>query len=152
MALLCRVLGVSVSAYYAWRKRRPSRRQQVGTLTIQGNVTISPTGVITLHVLGGASELQDRLVVSGTVNLAGELVINFGNGYAPKQGDQLALIQANTFNGAPQQVVITGLEPGFEFEIPAPGGVFTLIALNDGVPTTTVSGASLYLPLVTRSY
>lgn len=28
MTLLCRVLDVSVSAYYAWRKRQPSRRQQ----------------------------------------------------------------------------------------------------------------------------
>ena len=28
MALLCRVLDVSVSAYYAWRKCQPSRRQQ----------------------------------------------------------------------------------------------------------------------------
>lgn len=28
MALLCRVLDISVSAYYAWRKRQPSRRQQ----------------------------------------------------------------------------------------------------------------------------
>lgn len=28
MTLLCRVLEVSVSGYYAWRKRQPSRRQQ----------------------------------------------------------------------------------------------------------------------------
>lgn len=125
---------------------------QVGTLTIQGNVTISPTGVITLNVLGGTADLQDRLVVSGTVNLAGDLAINFGNGYAPTQGDQLALIQAVVINGAPQNVVISGLEPGFEFEITAPGGVLTLTALNDGVPTTTATGASIYLPLVTRSY
>ena len=126
--------------------------QQTGAITIQGNLTISPTGVITLHVLGDTAELQDRLVVSGTVTLDGDLALNFGNGYAPRQGDQLALIQANTINGAPQQVVITGLEPGFEFDLAAPGGVLTLTALNDGVPTTTATSASIYLPLVTRSY
>ncbi|HAJ38117.1 MAG TPA: hypothetical protein DCL15_20795 [Chloroflexi bacterium] len=125
---------------------------QVGTLTIQGNVTISPTGVITLHVLGGTADLQDRLVVSGTVNLAGDLAIHFGNGYAPKQGDQLALIQATTINGAAQNVVITGLEPGFDFTLAAPGGVLTLTALNDGVATTPASGAAIFLPLVTKSW
>lgn len=124
--------------------------QQTGALTIQGNLTISPTGVITLHVLGGTAELQDRLVVSGTVNLAGDLALNFGNGYAPRQGDQLALIQANTINSAPQNVVITGLAPGFQFDLAAPGGVLTLTARNDGVPTTTAPDSSIFLPLVTK--
>lgn len=125
---------------------------QVGALTIQGNLTISPTAVISLNVLGGTADLQDRLIVSGTVALGGDLAINFGNGYAPKQGDQLTLIQANTINGAPQQVVITGLAPGFKFDLAAPGGVLTMTALNDGVPTTPATGASIYLPLVTRGY
>jgi hypothetical protein len=123
---------------------------QVGTLTIQGNVTISETGVITLHVLGGTADLQDRLVVSGTVNLGGDLALNFGNGYAPQQGDQLALIQANVVNGAPQQVEIAGLAPGFEFTLAAPGGVLTLTALNDGAPTTQPLAQPVFLPFVQR--
>lgn len=133
-------------------QRTGAATHQVGTLTIQGNVTISETGVITLNVLGGTAALQDRLVVSGTLNLAGDLALNFGNGYAPKQGDQLALIQASTVSGAAQNVKITGLEPGFEFDLAAPGGVLTLTAKNDGVPTTTTTGASIFLPLVTRTY
>jgi|GEM_PF-2401697 len=125
---------------------------QVGTLTIQGNVTISETGVITFHVLGGTADLQDRLVVTGTLTLGGDLAISFGNGYAPKQGDEVALIQASTVSSTPQNVVITGLEPGFEFDLTTSGGVLTLTALTDGVATTPVPGTAIYLPLVTRAY
>jgi len=130
-------------------QRTADAPHQVGTLTIQGNVTISPTGVITLNVLGGTADLQDRLVVSGTANLTGDLALNFGNGYAPKQGDQLALIQANVVTGAPQ-VLLSGLAPGFEFTLAAPGGVLTLTALNDGVPTTQPLAQPVFLPFVQR--
>lgn len=131
-------------------QRSDQATHQVGALTIQGNVTISETGVISMSLLGPTSDLQDRLVVSGTLNLNGDLAFNFGNGYAPKQGDQLALIQANTVNGAPQNVVITGLEPGFEFTLATPSGVLTLTALNDGVPSTQREQYTLYLPIVQR--
>jgi hypothetical protein len=125
---------------------------QVGTLTIQGNVTISPTGVITMHLMGNTPDLQDRLVVSGTVNLGGDLTLNFGNGYAPKQGDRLALIQADAVTGSPANVVITGLADGFDFDLATAGGVLTLVALNDGVPTTEGGTSTIYLPMVQRPY
>ena len=122
--------------------------QEVGTLTIQGNLTVSETGFITLHVLGGTADLQDRLVVSGTAALHGQMALNFGNGYAPQQGEQLTLIQATSVTGAPQAVVITGLAPGFEYDLNVAGGVLTLTALNDGVPTTQVFAPRIYLPLI----
>lgn len=125
--------------------------QGVGTLRIQGNLTISETGVITLHVLGGTADLQDHLQVTGTVALHGQLEIDFGNGYAPRQGDKLVLIQATTVTGAPQAAVITGLEAGFEFDLDLAGGVLMLTALNDGVSTTQSAAPSLYLPLILRS-
>jgi hypothetical protein len=132
------------------QQRAAVAAQQVGTLTIQGNLKVSETGVITLHLLGGTAELQDRLVVSGAANLGGPLALNFANGYAPKQGDQLALIQATAFTGAAPQVLLSGLEPGFEFTLAAPGGVLTLTALNDGVPTTQPLAQPVFLPLVQR--
>ncbi len=131
-------------------QRSGDASHQVGALTIQGNVTISPTAVITLHVLGPTSDLQDRLVVSGTVTLAGDLALNFGNGYAPKQGDRLALIQASAVTGAPQRVVISGLEPGFQHTLDVTGGALTLVALNDGSSTTRPATRALYLPLIRR--
>ncbi len=132
------------------QQRADAASHQVGTLTIQGNLTVSETGVITLHVLGGTADLQDRLVVSGTANLGGQVALNFGNGYAPKQGDQLALIQAATVTGAPQAVIIAGLAPGFQFDLDVVGGTLTLVALNDGVPTTQPLAQPVFLPLVQR--
>ena len=111
---------------------------------------MSETGVITLHVLGGTADLQDRLVVSGTAALHGPIALNFSNGYAPKQGDQLVLIQAAAVTGAPQAVSITGLAPGFDSELNVVGGTLTLVALNDGVATTQALAQSVFLPLVQR--
>jgi hypothetical protein len=133
-------------------QRAMAATDQVGTLTIQGNVTISETGVLSLRLLGSTPDLQDRLVVTGTVNLAGDLALDFGNGYAPKQGEQLALIQANAVTGTPADVVINGLADGFDFDLDAVGGVLNLIALNDGVPTTTGGTRTIYLPVVQKPY
>ncbi len=133
------------------QQRAAAASHQVGTLTIQGNLTVSETGVITLHVLGATANLQDRLVVSGAAALHGQIALNFGNGYAPKRGDRLALIQAQTITGAPQEVLISGLAPGFDYDVDVTSGVLTLVALNDGTPTTQETTQPLYLPLIQRS-
>jgi len=121
---------------------------EVGTLTIQGNLTVSTTGVITLHVLGPTPDRQDRLEVSGALTLDGDLAIHFGDGYAPKRGDRLALIQAASISGTPRSVIISGLEPGFEADLDVSGGSVTLVARNDG--QATAGSHSLYLPAVQR--
>jgi len=130
-------------------QRSAALAQQTGTLTIQGNVTVSTTGVITLHVLGATAAVQDRLVVSGALTLDGDLAINFGNGYAPKQGDQFLLIQATTLVGTPRSVTIGGLEPGFDYDLDVSGGTLHLTALNDGQAVETEQ--SLYLPMIRRT-
>ncbi|MEZ4832258.1 MAG: hypothetical protein R2873_09715 [Caldilineaceae bacterium] len=133
-------------------QRSAEATQQVGTLTVQGNVTISETGVITMHVLGATPDLQDRLVVTGTVNLGGQLAIAFDNGYAPKQGDELTLIQATAVTGRPDNIVITGLADGFDFDLADVGNVVVLTAKNDGVPTTGSGARTIYLPMVQNEY
>lgn len=45
---------------------------------------------------------------------------------------------------------MTDPEPGFEFDLAASGGVLTLTALNDGVPTTRPANRAIYLPLIRR--
>jgi hypothetical protein len=132
------------------QQRTAAAAHLVGALTIQGNLTVSETGVITLHVLGGTADLQDRLVVTGTAALHGPVALNFANGYAPQQGDQLPLIQAAAVTGAPQEVIISGLAPGFESELNVVGGTLTLVASNDGVATTQALAQPVFLPLVQR--
>ena len=60
---------------------------QPGALNIGGNVSISPTAVITLDVIGKTPSLYDRLIITGTAKLGGKFVLNFGDGFAPQQGD-----------------------------------------------------------------
>jgi hypothetical protein len=64
---------------------------------------------------------------------------------------RLALIQAQTITGAPQEVLISGLAPGFDYDVDVTSGVLTLVALNDGTPTTQETTQPLYLPLIQRS-
>lgn len=89
-------------------------------------------------------------MVSGTASLGGRLTLNFGNGYAPKQGDRLPLIEAATFTGALDEAAITGLAPGFQHTLDTTGGSLTLVALNDSVPATRPASRMLYLPLLRR--
>ena len=133
-------------------QRSTQATHQVGTLTIQGNVTISETGIITLNLQGGTPDLQDRLVVTGTVNLAGQLTLNFSNGYAPKQGDKFTLIQATAITGLPDDVVLTGLDGTLDFGLDIINGVLTFTAYSDGVPATEGGARTIYLPMVVRPY
>ena len=52
----------------------------------------------------------------------GDLALNFDNVYAPKPGDQSALIQAGAVTGAPESVKFRGLEPGFQHTLNFIGG------------------------------
>lgn len=122
-------------------------QQSVGTLTIEGDLTISSTGVITLELLGASAALQDRLVVSGAAVVEGTLALNFANGYAPRQGEELALIEAATLTGTPQSVVISGLAEGFSYEFVEEANGLRLVALNDGIPTTQAQ-RTIYLPQI----
>ena len=122
---------------------------QPGVLNIGGNVSISPTAVITLDVIGNTPSLYDRLIITGTAKLGGKLVLNFGNGFAPKQGESYNFMQAGAFASAFQTTTIAGLAPGFTYTLSATGGALNLVALNDGVPTTQAS-RRVYLPLIRR--
>ena len=72
--------------------------------------------------------------------------LDFGNGYAPNQGDAFTFLTATGgVTGTFDSVTISGLMPGFEYELSYVGGQLVLEALNDGVPLRRV-----YLPLVAR--
>ncbi len=121
----------------------------IGVLTIQGSLIVSETGEIALDLSGATADLQDGLVVTGTAVLNGRLVLNFGNGYAPRTGDELLLMQAGTFSGTPSEIIINGLEDGFEYALDFSGGRLMLTALNDGV-VSQPSVQRVFLPLGLR--
>jgi uncharacterized protein with beta-barrel porin domain len=129
---------------------RASAATGTGVLTVQGNVTISETGELLLHLLGATTVEQDRLLVQGTAVVEGRLMLNFANGYAPQKDDEFTLIAADSLSGTPLEVVITGLEDGFAYDLDLRGGTLTLTALNDGISTTEPVAQAIYLPLVVR--
>ena len=120
---------------------RPGRANETetpppGVLRFDGNLQLGPTGVIRVEVRGAEPGNQTRLEVLGTATLNGRLELNFSNGYAPRQGDQLRFITAKGgVNGGFAGVTLAGLAPGFEYDLDASGGEVRLTALNDAVVT-----------------
>mgnify|MGYP001004540270 FL=1 len=116
------------------------------TLTITGTLTISPTGQLAIPVTGSGAGQYGSLGVTGATILDGVLALAFRGGYAPSQGDTFTFLTATGgVTGAFDSVAISGLAPGFEYEVTLVDGQLVLEALNDGVPLGRV-----FLPLVVR--
>lgn len=80
------------------------------------------------------------LEFEGDGEVAGNLVVQFRNGFAPRQGDAIELVKAGgTLGGSFANVEIRGLAPGAQFDTSAAGGTLTAVALNDTVALPTVS-------------
>jgi probable HAF family extracellular repeat protein/T5SS/PEP-CTERM-associated repeat protein len=117
-----------------------------GTLVISGTLTIGSTGRLEIPLIGSAPGQYGSLMVTGAVTLDGVLALDFSQGYAPHQGDTFTLLTATGIvNGAFDRVEISGLAPGFEYELTILDGQVTLEALNEGIPLRTI-----FLPLVRR--
>jgi hypothetical protein len=113
-----------------------------GTLQVAGTVTLEDTATLALELAGPDTTQQGRLRViaahgmSGFATLAGTLRLDFTNGHAPQTGDTFLLLDAASTTGSFAATEVTGLEPGWLFEIHVVGGTVVLNSLSDGVPTT----------------
>jgi probable HAF family extracellular repeat protein/T5SS/PEP-CTERM-associated repeat protein len=116
------------------------------TMAISGTLTIGPTGRLNIPLTGSTPGQYGSLVITGTATLNGMLALDFSNRYAPSEGDAFTLLTATgLINGAFDNVEISGLAPGFEYELTIINGQVTLEALNDGVPPRAT-----FLPLIVR--
>ena len=116
------------------------------TMVITGTLTISPTGRLEIPLVGSSPGQYGSLAVTGSAALDGVLALDFSQGYAPKQGDTFTFLTATGgTSGTFDSVEISGLAPGFEYELTIVDGQVTLEALNDGEPLRVV-----FLPLVVR--
>ncbi|NNJ12244.1 hypothetical protein EKD04_018095 [Chloroflexales bacterium ZM16-3] len=117
------------------------------TLTISATVEISDTAIISLDI--HAPDSYDQIEFTGPTKLGGQIVLNFGEGFAPQQGDVFTFIRADGATGTFAKVIVTGLAEGFAFNLTTTNGEVTLTALNDGVATTQKT-QTVFLPLVRR--
>jgi T5SS/PEP-CTERM-associated repeat protein len=122
------------------------------TLTVNGDYQQLNGGLLQIAIAGKTMPEFDHLNATGhiTLDMGSKLELDFINGFAPKMGDKFDFLQSGdaVITDNFSEVVITGLEPGFQFVL-APDGVgsFGLVALNDGVPTT-VPEPSTYAMLI----
>ena len=121
---------------------------QPGVLTVNGGLTLGSSGRLHLDLVGPGQ--YDQVVISGTVQLDGTLILAFGEGYAPKAGDLFQFVQADSAAGAFDSVTVTGLAAGWQYTINTSGGVTTLTSTNAGVATTSPTPRTVYLPAIRR--
>jgi probable HAF family extracellular repeat protein/T5SS/PEP-CTERM-associated repeat protein len=120
-------------------------QDETATLAISGTLTIGPSGRLAIPLIGNSAGQYGSLSITGTANLAGVLALDF-QGFAPQQGDTFTFLAATEgISGAFDSAEISGLAPGFEYELAIVDGQVMLEALNDGVPLGRV-----FLPLVVR--
>jgi T5SS/PEP-CTERM-associated repeat protein len=105
-----------------------------GMLTIEGNYIQGDTGKLALEIADSTAGQFDALKVLGNSTIGGELMLEFIDGFAPRQGDQFQFLDVSgTLNGQFGEVEIINLAPGFQFDVRRDGGNMTMVALNDGV-------------------
>ena len=119
----------------------------VGLANLIGNLLLENAGgSVILDAMGLAQGQYGQLDITGSAAFHGVIVLDFIDGFAPKQGDVFDLINitgSSDFSG--NTIEIEGLQPGFEYSVSFSDGEFTLTALNNGIPATTPEPSTFIL-------
>ena len=90
--------------------------ESAGKLKISGNYTQGSDGKLTIELGGTTQDSQyDRLQVTGTANLDGELHVEFIDGFVPRLGQQFVILTAGSVNGEFSKV--TGPVSGGRYQV-----------------------------------
>jgi autotransporter-associated beta strand protein/T5SS/PEP-CTERM-associated repeat protein len=96
-----------------------------GTLTINGDLTLSSTAVSNFEINGTAPGLFDRIDGVNSMTFGGTL--NLTTGYAPALGDSVQLFSASTYSGTFSSITGTNLGGGLSWIFDAANGTITVI-------------------------
>jgi T5SS/PEP-CTERM-associated repeat protein len=119
-----------------------------GILTVEGEFTHEPIGLLVIEIGGTAPGQFDVLNVIGNASIAGDLELAFIDGFAPRKGDRFDFLPVSgTFTGDFANVTVLNLEPGFQFNLVFEDGRQTLVALSDGVFVPEPAAAWLIVPI-----
>jgi T5SS/PEP-CTERM-associated repeat protein len=112
--------------------------QSPGLARIEGDFEQEAGAETEMEIAGlTPGALHDRLEVTGAVQLNGKLSVAFINGFAPRAGQTFELLAAGSLTGNFTEVLVTGLQPGFQHELTIANNRVQFAALNDGVATTS---------------
>lgn len=84
----------------------------IGTINVNGDYTQSGTGALELQLGGTASDKFDRLTVSGTATLGGNVNVAYANGFVPVAGDKFAVVTHQTRSGQFTKINAAALPAG----------------------------------------
>jgi T5SS/PEP-CTERM-associated repeat protein len=105
-----------------------------GMLTFEADFVQTATAVLHIEVAGTAPGLFDLVEITGDATLGGTLLLEFIDGFAPRQGDEFKFLDVGgALSGAFDGVKVRNLLPGFQFDLRPDAGGLTIVALNDGV-------------------
>lgn len=71
-----------------------------GLLTIDGDLTLSPQGTLILEVGGDALGQFDQISILGDIELAGNLIVRFLDGWKPTSGEPFPMLTAHRVIGS----------------------------------------------------
>jgi probable HAF family extracellular repeat protein len=117
-----------------------------GTLLVRGAYVQGAGAMLEIPLAGPDTTQQGRLRVrpvpgepalDGSAALDGRLLLFFQEGYAPQAGDDFEILDATAVSGDFDEVIVFGLEPGWEFEVEITGGGVVVHSLSEGYPTAT---------------
>ncbi len=112
-----------------------------GLITLFGNYTQSMDGVLKIELGGLTAGTQfDQLVINGSVNLAGDLLVTLIDPFSPQAGDQFAVLtytaRINQFNAITLPALAGGLEweteysdTGLSVKVKGPEQVYVFLPL-----------------------
>jgi len=111
----------------------PGAEASVATrFTTTGDLNQAAGTTIAIKVYSGSN---DRLVIGGTANLAGELVVELMPEYVPQDGDTFTLVQADVVVGDFSSVTVVGAPDDFDADV----------QINDGNAVLTLTDAAVVL-------
>jgi fibronectin-binding autotransporter adhesin len=84
-----------------------------GILNVTGNIPLtSSTSALQIGLAGNEPGVnQDQLIVSGSANLGGNLVIDLANGFEPEAGQDFTVLRAASVNNEFSSVQLSGTDP-----------------------------------------
>jgi len=108
---------------------------EMTSLAVTGDLTQSSSGGTSLDVWGADAGLFNTINISGTVDMNGDLTVNFVNGFVPQIGATFNFVSAASGTYTFHTIVVTGLPSGADWQQISSGGDFSLQFVS--VPETS---------------
>jgi hypothetical protein len=118
-------------------------------ITLSGDLTVESDGVLDMVIAGSDPGDYAHLTVAGTTTVAGTVLLDFQNGFAPQTGQTFDLFTISDGSSIAGDIQVAGLEPGWDYSVQQESGDTIIDSLGYGVatspePSPVVLGMALF--------